>query len=70
MKLGARQRELLERVCRSNGGGVGVNIESDRVAQSLEKHGLIQGKAGSQWRAVHTPAGLALYRQWIADMKA
>jgi uncharacterized protein YjhX (UPF0386 family) len=66
-RLGARQLDLLDRVCRTSGGGVSCFGEQERVYRSLERKGLIQGKSGQQYRAVHTREGLALWRKMQAE---
>jgi len=63
MKLGPRQFEFLDRVCKSNGGGVNCLGEKERVFRSLERKGLIQGKSGHPWQAVHTCEGLKFWLQ-------
>lgn len=72
-KLTPLQWELLDRICRSNGGGVSVGMtvgDEWKRAQSLYRRGLAQGKSGQQYRAVHTPAGLAAWRAYIAQQDA
>lgn len=61
-RLGPRQWELLGRVVRTSGGGVNCFSENERLFRSLEKRGLIQGKSGQPWRAVHTREGLEAWR--------
>lgn len=71
MKLTEPQWELLDRICRSNGGGVTVGMspgaEFNR-AHALYKRGYAQGKAGQPYKAVHTPEGLKLWRQQMATV--
>lgn len=63
-KLSKAQWELLDRICRTNGGGVTVAISSiSKTTQRLYDLGLIQGKSGEQYCAVHTPPGLKLWRE-------
>jgi hypothetical protein len=69
-KLTHLQWELLDRICRSNGGGVSVGMSDNdefRRAQSLYRRGLAQGKNGEPYRAVHTPEGLRVWREMIAS---
>lgn len=63
------QREMLEKVCRTNGGGVRVRCSVGEDGYGVPTHGptrklfeksLIQGKAGAYETVVHTPLGLAL----------
>jgi hypothetical protein len=66
------QREALDAVCRTNGGGVSVRCRRDPETgfgiplnasyRKLYDLGLIQGKSGSYETVVHTREGLALYR--------
>lgn len=67
MRLGARQWEMLDRICRSNGGGVFVGFfEGDPEAKTilrLHELGLVQGKSGDLSCAVHTRKGLDLWRE-------
>lgn len=67
MKLTPAQWRMLDDVCRTNGGGVAVGFSygtrSWKVAQRLMDMGLVQGKAGQQYRAVHTKEGLELWRE-------
>lgn len=62
MKLGSKQREMLIKICKTNGGGLFVSGPDQKVIFSLEKKGLVQGKAGQQYCAVHTKKGLEIYR--------
>ena len=63
MKLGVRQKDLLFKVCKTNGGGVFIfGGETYKIAKSLEKKGLIQGKLNDDGWAVHTKAGLDLFK--------
>jgi uncharacterized protein YjhX (UPF0386 family) len=62
--LTERQLALLRAVVASNGGGVSCAVDPERtVMRQLERRGLVQGKAGEQWRAVHTKEGLAVVRE-------
>lgn len=70
MKLTSLQREALDAVCRSNGGGISSYSAWRTQLLALEKKGLIQGKAGQQYRAVHTQEGLALWRELTRPAKA
>jgi hypothetical protein len=66
-KLTDLQWELLDSICHSNGGGVSLHTTADRKrAQSLYRKGLAQGKAGQQYKAVHTADGLKLWRERAA----
>lgn len=67
LKLTPAQWRLLDRICKTNGGGVfsGFN-EGDRnvkMMRALEAMGFVQGKAGAASRAVHTRDGLAYWRK-------
>ncbi len=62
-KLTELQFEALDAVCRTNGGGISGYSAWRPQLLALEKKGLVQGKAGQQCRAVHTPDGLALWRK-------
>lgn len=63
MKLPPAQRAMLDKICRTNGGGVWAEGLSARTRNALERAGLIQGKSGRQDYAVHTREGLALWRE-------
>lgn len=64
MKLGSKQKEFLSKVCKSNGGGVPIITANDlKISKSLEKKGLIQGKSNGPGRAVHTKAGIDLFKE-------
>lgn len=65
--LGKAQFAMLDSICRTNGGGVNGYSLDRRVMHSLQKRGLIQGKMGSPWRAVHTREGLELWRKLSAE---
>lgn len=71
MKLGKRQFELLAKICKSNGGGVYVSGSGPeyKIIRRLEEMGLIQGKSGQPYMAVHTPAGFNLYKLESGDPK-
>jgi len=65
------QWELLDRICRTNGGGLSLPPGDElKRAQSLYRRGLAQGKSGQQYRAVHTPDGLKLWREMLAKTHA
>jgi hypothetical protein len=66
MKLTERQFQALDAVCRTNGGGISGYSSWKPQLLALEKKGLVQGKAGQQYRAVHTSEGLALWREVTA----
>jgi hypothetical protein len=60
----AEKRELAV-VVRTNGGGLNtysLGRPKLRILQRLHLMGLVQGKAGAQWRIVHTRDGLAVAR--------
>lgn len=70
-KLTKAQREALERVCRTNGGGLriacsvlddGSAVPSNGPLRKLYEKGLIQGKSGAWEMVVHTRDGLAVQR--------
>jgi hypothetical protein len=61
------ERKLLFDACESNGGGVQMKwlTYSDRARSSLIKRGLIKVKSGHKHMLIHTPEGLAMYREII-----
>ena len=65
-ELSAPMRDLLFRVCRSNGGGVSAYCENMATVKALYNRDLVQGKAGEQSCIVHTRKGLALYRSMVS----
>jgi len=67
--LGKAQLAMLGEICRTNGGGVSGYRPNQRTMRSLEERGLIQGKAGQEWCAVHTREGLELWRSLQARGK-
>lgn len=71
-KLTKPQWDALDRICRTNGGGVAVRckVNDDDVVVPIHKptaalfaKGLIQGKAGGYEKVVHTREGLQLWRE-------
>lgn len=60
MKLGKKQKEFLSKVCKTNGGGVYITSEWEKIALRLNELGLIQGKLGQPSCAVHTREGLEI----------
>lgn len=73
VKLTPAQWEMLDRVCRTNGGGVFAEFSethrTTKLLRKLEAKGLVQGKSNRQSWAVHTPEGLALWRSKQAGIK-
>lgn len=71
MKLTKAQLDALDRICRTNGGGVAVRcvvkdgevVPTHKPTAALFGKGLIQGKAGSFETVVHTREGLQLWRE-------
>lgn len=71
MKLTKAQWDALDRICRTNGGGVAVRctikddvvVPTHKPTAALFAKGLIQGKAGSYQTVVHTREGLRLWRE-------
>lgn len=61
------QRDLLRRVIATNGGGLSVYAEPDRLVDALVRRHFIQGKAGSPGRFVHTRLGLEEMRKLEAE---
>ena len=61
--LGHRQLAMLRKIVATNGGGIWAGGPDERVIKSLYRRGLVQGKSGSQWCAVHTRASLELIRK-------
>ena len=66
------QWEVLDRVCRTNGGGVTIRctvrdgaiaVPSHAPTAALFAKGLIQGKSNSFSTVVHTSEGLRLWRE-------
>lgn len=53
MRLGERQKEMLAKICKTNGGGVYVDFSNEKLIRSLEKHELVQGKLNQDGWAVH-----------------
>lgn len=66
-RLSKSQFEMLDKICRTNGGGCSGYSLDRRVMRSLETRGLIQGKAGQEYCAVHTREGLQLWRSLSAE---
>ena len=67
------QMEMLDMVCRTNGGGVrirchigedGYGIPINTAYRKLQQLGLIQGKSGECETVVHTREGLSMWRSW------
>lgn len=71
-KLGKRQWEMLDRICRTNGGGVFVppSGHEHNIILRLHELGFVQGKAGQQYRAVHTRDGFDAWRHWLSERAA
>lgn len=67
MNLGKRQREMLAKICKTNGGGISVPSSGPEltVIRRLEELELIQGKLNHDGRAVHTQRGLKIYRELV-----
>lgn len=65
-RLGSRQWAMLDKICRTSGGGIYVpgGGPEHKLIMRLHELGLVQGKAGQQYRAVHTREGLDIWRQW------
>ncbi|MES2904038.1 MAG: hypothetical protein V4696_07620 [Pseudomonadota bacterium] len=61
-KLTDKQWDLLDRICRTNGGGIHYYNLDKSVLRGLMRRHLVQGKLGSGDCAVHTREGLALWR--------
>jgi hypothetical protein len=65
-ELTPKQWEMLDRICRTNGGGIHAGFSEGargtKTIRVLEKHGLVQGKSGNKGCAVHTRKGLAFWR--------
>lgn len=66
-RLGSAQFAMLDSICRTNGGGRSGYSLNRRTMRSLESKGLIQGKAGQEYCAVHTREGLDLWRKLTAE---
>lgn len=64
IKLTPAQVKLLDKICRTNGGGVPARPDNSTVNR-LVNLGFIQGKSGRQWWAVHTRPGLEYWREFI-----
>jgi hypothetical protein len=67
-RLSPKQREILDAVCRSNGGGVPVReqgMQGANIRQILRLHelGLVQGKLGNPQLVVHTDEGRRLWKE-------
>ncbi len=64
-KLTPSQWKWLDKICRTNGGGVDVALTPPipKAVLHLYDLGLVQGKSGCQWCAVHTRDGLSLWRK-------
>jgi len=56
------QKKMLDAICKTNGGGIFPAGAEFRTVKQLEKKGLVQGKLGQQYCAVHTREGLTLWR--------
>jgi hypothetical protein len=65
-RLGSRQWEMLDRICRTNGGGIYVpgGGAEHKTIMRLHELGYVQGKAGQPYCAVHTRDGLQVWRDW------
>lgn len=64
--LSAAQLRMLDRVVRTNGGGLSVYSIDGReraILRRLEDADLIQGEQGQQYMAVHTKEGLQRLRE-------
>lgn len=59
VKLTAPQEKMLREIVATNGGGIAEFKLSHATLKVLIRKGLVQGKKGQQWRAVHTPEGFA-----------
>jgi hypothetical protein len=63
-RLGVRQLDMLRGIVKRNGAGLYIfGAAQEKVMRSLERQGLIQGKSGQEFLAVHTRAGLDLIRK-------
>lgn len=62
----ALQEAALRRVVATNGGGLSKHEYSKHVWQGLINRGLVQGKAGSGERVVHTKMGMEYIRKMEA----
>lgn len=56
------QFALLDRVCRSNGGGVSAYACDRHVLNALVNRHFVQGKAGNLSSVVHTREGLDAWK--------
>lgn len=63
-RLGKRQWEMLGKIVRTNGGGIYVYYSIQKTVLRLHELGLVQGKAGQQYCAVHTREGLEAWRAY------
>lgn len=64
------QRRVLALICRTNGGGidpVSLSAGEQSAFRALVRRGLIQGKRGQPWLAVHTSDGWRRYINAMAD---
>lgn len=64
VRLTPTQQSLLRRIVATNGGGISTyKLEGSerRVVMRLCSMGMVQGKAGQEWVAVHTRPGL----EWV-----
>lgn len=56
------QAELLDRICRTNGGGVSIHDTNKSALTGLMKRHFVQGKQNGPTKVVHTREGLAEWR--------
>jgi ribosome modulation factor len=64
MRLTKDERDLLGRVCRTNGGGLKFIPKREATFYRLVTMNLIQRRRGVSWHGyVHTPAGLDIWRR-------
>jgi len=68
--LTEKQRELLDRICRTNGGGISLYSADKSVLRGLMRRHLVQGKLGQPGAVVHTKEGLRAWRAPVShDVK-
>ena len=58
---------MLNRICRTNGGGVSIYDTDRSVLKGLVRRHFVQGKAGNDGRIVHTREGITAWRASLTN---
>lgn len=64
--LTEKQFDLLDRICRTNGGGISLFSGERSVIRALMSRHFIQGKLNGPARIVHTREGMTEWRRLLA----